>query len=84
MESPTISRTCVAIAPRIISIGASLPPASNSSTGQGKGEKRELTFPMHTELVLTALKAALGQRQASPQGLMFHSDRGSQYASADF
>jgi putative transposase len=39
---------------------------------------------MRTELVLTALKAALGQRQASPQGLMFHSDRGSQYASADY
>jgi transposase InsO family protein len=39
---------------------------------------------MRTALVLTALKAALGQRQASPQGLMFHSDRGSQYASADY
>lgn len=39
---------------------------------------------MRTELVVTALKAALGQRKASPQGLMFHSDRGSQYASADY
>ena len=39
---------------------------------------------MRTELVLTALKAALGQRNASPEGLMFHSDRGSQYASADY
>lgn len=39
---------------------------------------------MRTELVLTALDAALGQRNASPQGLMFHSDRGSQYASADY
>jgi putative transposase len=39
---------------------------------------------MRTELVLTALEAALGQRNASPQGLMFHSDRGSQYASADY
>lgn len=33
---------------------------------------------MRTELVLTALEAALGQRQASSQGLIFHSDRGSQ------
>lgn len=39
---------------------------------------------MRTELVLTALEAALGHRQASPHGLMFHSDRGSQYASADY
>ena len=39
---------------------------------------------MRTELVLTALEAALGQRNASPEGLMFHSDRGSQYASADY
>lgn len=39
---------------------------------------------MRTELVLTALDAALGQRKASHQGLMFHSDRGSQYASADY
>lgn len=39
---------------------------------------------MRTELVLTALEAALGQREASPQGLMFHSDRGSQYASTDY
>ncbi|NJR71594.1 MAG: IS3 family transposase [Synechococcales cyanobacterium CRU_2_2] len=39
---------------------------------------------MRTELVLTALEAALGQRQASSQGLIFHSDRGSQYASNDY
>ena len=39
---------------------------------------------MRTELVLNALEAALGQRQASPRGLLFHSDRGSQYASADY
>lgn len=39
---------------------------------------------MRTELVLTALEAALGQRQASSQGLIFHSDRGSQYASKDY
>jgi putative transposase len=39
---------------------------------------------MRTELVLTALEAALGQRVSSPTGLVFHSDRGSQYASADY
>lgn len=39
---------------------------------------------MRTALVLTALEAALGQRQASPKGLLFHSDRGSQYASAEY
>jgi len=39
---------------------------------------------MRTELVLTALESALGQRQASPSGLLFHSDRGSQYASGDY
>jgi putative transposase len=37
-----------------------------------------------TELGLTALDAALGQRIPSPTGLGFHSDRGSQYASADY
>jgi putative transposase len=36
-----------------------------------------------TELVLTALDDALGQRIPSPTGLVFHSDRGSQYASGD-
>jgi putative transposase len=36
---------------------------------------------MRTELVLTALDAALGQRIPSQAGLVFHSDRGSQYAS---
>jgi putative transposase len=39
---------------------------------------------MRTELVLTALDAALGQRVPSPTGLLFHSDRGSQYASGDY
>ncbi len=40
---------------------------------------------MRTELVLTALETALGQRQpAAPTGLLFHSDRGSQYASGDY
>jgi putative transposase len=39
---------------------------------------------MRTELILTALDAALGQRIPSPLGLVFHSDRGSQYASGDY
>jgi putative transposase len=39
---------------------------------------------MRTELVLTALEAALGQRIPSQTGLTFHSDRGSQYASGDY
>jgi putative transposase len=39
---------------------------------------------MRTELVLTALDAALGQRIPSQSGLVFHSDRGSQYASGDY
>lgn len=39
---------------------------------------------MRTELVLTALDAALGQRVPSQIGLVFHSDRGSQYASGDY
>ena len=39
---------------------------------------------MQTELVLTALDAALGQRTPSESGLLFHSDRGSQYASFDY
>jgi putative transposase len=39
---------------------------------------------MRTELVLTALDAALGQRIPSQTGLVFHSDRGSQYASGDY
>jgi putative transposase len=39
---------------------------------------------MRTELVLTALEAALGQRIPSQAGLIFHSDRGSQYASGDY
>ena len=39
---------------------------------------------MRTELVITALEAALGQRVPSQTGLVFHSDRGSQYASRDY
>jgi putative transposase len=39
---------------------------------------------LRTELVLTALGAALGQRIPSPTGLVFHSDRGSQSASGDY
>lgn len=36
---------------------------------------------LQTELVLTALRAALGKRVPAESGLLFHSDRGSQYAS---
>ncbi|WP_187152974.1 IS3 family transposase [Acaryochloris marina] len=39
---------------------------------------------MRTPLVLNALKAALGQRIPAQTGLIFHSDRGSQYASGDY
>jgi putative transposase len=39
---------------------------------------------LRTELVLTVLEAALGQRVPSQIGLVFHSDRGSQYASGDY
>jgi putative transposase len=39
---------------------------------------------MQTELVLSALEAALGHRSAAASGLLFHSDRGSQYASGDY
>jgi putative transposase len=39
---------------------------------------------MRTELVLTALEAALGQRIPSQSELVFHSDRGSQSASGDY
>ncbi len=39
---------------------------------------------LRTELVLTALEAALGQRVPSQNGFVFHSDRGSQYASGDY
>jgi putative transposase len=39
---------------------------------------------LRTELVLTALEAALGQRIPAQSGLVFHSDRGSQYASFDY
>ena len=38
---------------------------------------------MRTELVLDALEMAMGRR-LPPSGLMHHSDRGSQYASADY
>jgi transposase InsO family protein len=36
---------------------------------------------MRTELVLDALRAALGSRLPNEAGLVFHSDRGAQYAS---
>lgn len=39
---------------------------------------------MRVNLVLGALKAALGHRVAATSGLLFHSDRGSQYASGDY
>ena len=39
---------------------------------------------MRTELVLNALHAALGCRVPDLAGLIFHSDRGSQYASGDY
>lgn len=39
---------------------------------------------MRTGLVLDALRAALGSRIPDVQGLIFHSDRGSQYAAADY
>lgn len=39
---------------------------------------------MRTELVMDALRAALGSRLPSEAGLLFHSDRGSQYASGDY
>lgn len=38
---------------------------------------------MRTELVLSALEVALGHQTAAASGLLFHSDRGSQYASGD-
>ena len=39
---------------------------------------------MRVELVTSALQAALGHRSAAASGLLFHSDRGSQYASHDY
>ncbi len=39
---------------------------------------------MRTELVLNALGMALGSRNPHPEGLLFHSDRGSQYAAAKY
>ena len=39
---------------------------------------------MRTDLILTALEPTLGQRIPSASGLVFHSDRGSQYASSDY
>jgi putative transposase len=39
---------------------------------------------MRVDLVLNALEAALGHRVPADSGLLFHSDRGSQYASGDY
>ena len=39
---------------------------------------------MREELVHNALRAALGSRTPDPGGLVFHSDRGSQYAAKDY
>lgn len=39
---------------------------------------------MRVDLVLGALQAALGHRVPAASGLVFHSDRGSQYASGDY
>ncbi|MBK8261976.1 MAG: IS3 family transposase [Nannocystis sp.] len=39
---------------------------------------------MRAELVQDALRAALGHRERSEDGLLFHSDRGSQYAANDY
>jgi transposase InsO family protein len=39
---------------------------------------------MRVDLVLCALQAALGHRLPAASGLVFHSDRGSQYASHDY
>jgi putative transposase len=39
---------------------------------------------LRTDLVLSALQAALGQRIPAQAGLVFHADRGSQYASRDY
>jgi transposase InsO family protein len=39
---------------------------------------------VRTELVLTDLEAALGQRQPAQTGLLFYSDRSSQHASGDY
>jgi putative transposase len=39
---------------------------------------------MRTDLVLTVLDAALGQHIPAQSGLVFHCDRGSQYASSDY
>jgi putative transposase len=39
---------------------------------------------MRTDLVLTSLESALGQRIPSQAGLVFHSAWGSQYASHDY
>jgi putative transposase len=39
---------------------------------------------MHRSLVIDALEMGVYQRPPQPEGLIFHSDRGSQYASEDF
>jgi putative transposase len=43
-----------------------------------------LTDHMRVDLVLSALQSALGHRLPASSGLVFHSDRGSQYASHDY
>ena len=44
---------------------------------------RSLADPLRAELVVDALKQALGSRRPRP-GLIFHSDRGSQYGSGTY
>jgi Integrase core domain len=39
---------------------------------------------MHCSLVIDALEMGVYQRRPQPGGLIFHSDRGTQYASEDF
>lgn len=51
---------------------------SRRGVGSSMAEHRRV------ELVLNALKAALGHRVPAASGLLFHSDRGSQYASSDY
>jgi transposase InsO family protein len=39
---------------------------------------------MHTDLIVTALDRAVARRGQIPRGIIFHSDRGSQYTSKEF